>query len=342
MEVFNDEIVYHIFKSYNPEQIKRNENRKLDNRIIEEIELISNGLCTNKALLKYGTEANFFCKEILFYDALSTSTLSTPKPINYGKLSNQIYYIAVERINGRHPEFGNESEVKKVFWELGTWASTYNRKIREYYNGNIDHFFNSDSIEWRSVFDSLIQDFNNIQDNMILLFSKVAQTAIEVTKDIEGIHLNIEETFRLLDNSKEQITKRIMEMPITLDKSDITRDNILINANQVSFIDFESIRICPISIMLSHIGEPWRWLPRNEYADLALKTFIDSWNNESDLQLNENIFLQSQICGRVYFKCELLEEWIRTNEIKDLNVRNNAIRYINELASLLPEINRFF
>lgn len=330
MELLSETTIRQLLNLNEYQMLERETERQLDNRIVEFLTLENHQ--PRKVLIKYGTDADLFNKEFLYYRLLRMDAVRVPVPYILKQLSNGLFFLAIEWLDGEHPRFDNETHVKKVYEELGKWAVYYYGKVNDPLT--IDKWGND--LVWLEI----ENEFKNLYKEMVHLFTRIPKM---IHSFVDTYHLKHEESdLEMIDRIPmiaKNLANSILELPSTLDPSDMTSDNIILcQDGRVGFIDFQGIGLKPVSLMFTSIGEPWDWLPNGRFAEHAMRSFIEIWNKFSDEKITWETFYSSYYAARVYFKCSLLEEWFCGNEMDEYLVQY-ANGFITDLIVLLRDMN---
>lgn len=276
-------------------------------RIIEKIEFLN-----RKALIKYGWDADLQ-KEISIYEEVLNNPEKYPVPkLLVRKKINNIHLLAIEWIDGIHPDFRNTIHIENVFTSLGRWAADWSHRIK-YYN-----YINRDTL-------SDFEDLDNLLiNNKNTLINILGNPLID-----------------LLNNcslQSENIIKNIEKMPLTLNPGDISLHNIIINSDEkVIYIDFESCTVSSMITLVEHFGEDYESIPHKK-GDilLALKSFLNSWNKFSNVNIEWDDFVHSQLCARIYYNIGNFNYWIN-RILEDNNIEETLewIKHGHEQLQLL-------
>ncbi|CAG9621296.1 hypothetical protein [Sutcliffiella rhizosphaerae] len=263
--------------------------------------------------IKYGQDIAIR-KEIEIYETYFSSpeTLYVPRLLTSRYWDNS-YFLALEWLDGIHPDFQNSSHVEKVFSGLGKWAANWNRRITE---KPPQHYTNFEELQ------DLLESYTHVLEEMI-------GQSLALLKDCLS---RIEDIIKVMEST-----------PLTLDPGDISLLNIFMNEDEITFIDFESCKIGTMTSLVEHLGEKYQSIPHHSvHIQIALKSYLHAWNTTSNIHLNWHDFYYSQLCVRLYYKLGIYVYWIeriiRKNNIKA------TIEWINQdrdnLAALLENLDK--
>ena len=251
-------------------------------RAIEKIE------CSNKnILIKYGSDIDLQ-REMNIYEKVLNNSEDIPVPkLLVSKKINKTYFLAMEWIDGIHPDFKNTVHIEKVFTSLGKWAANWSPKVEGY-----DYI----TKETLSNFDML---------NSLLKNNKYT---LNQTLDHSLIDL-LNECIQNRDN----IIGYIKKLPLTLDPGDISLHNFILNSTgEIILIDFESCKVSPMVTLVEHLGEDYESIPHKEDdVFLALNSYLNGWNKFSTIGIKWDDFIHCQFCSRVHYDIGKFNYWIR-------------------------------
>lgn len=247
-------------------------------RIIEKIHCSS-----QKMFIKYGNDPGLR-NEINTYQKMQYLSLNkVPKIYVCEEIENDFYLLALEWIEGSHPNFKDKYDISKVYSALGKWSSYWSKLIDKHDWIEFDHF--------------VILD--NIFKNHGRMIKKTIGTPIY-------------DLLQRLIMKSEFIISRIKKMPSTLDPGDISLHNILIKdgSGDVVFFDFESAGVRPMIMLLEHFGEGYESIPSSqEGIALAMQSYFAAWNHNSEKKIQWNEFMDSQICAQANYKVGKYVYW---------------------------------
>ncbi len=196
-------------------------------RIIEQIRFNN-----RTALIKYGYDDGIK-HETHVYKMLLGENEQVPKVlfnINIGTLN----VLALEWIDGEHPDLNSPDHIKLVYTTLGRWASSWSNNVKSGY------------------FNEIGETFSNFT-----ILNKLLNVKPRYLTKLLGVNLIDFLTKECLEQG-EIVVGNIQRTPLTLDPGDISLHNFIINANEeVFFIDFESCTVRPVIMLFEHIGEDY-------------------------------------------------------------------------------------
>lgn len=309
--------------------ITRETERKLDDRVVEFVTIENHK--PQRIVIKYGTEECIFNKEILYYQLLKIDEVRAPETYVIRQCENGLFFLAIEMLEGEHPEFDNEIHVEKVYKELGKWAVAY------YENINDPHMLE----QWRSnpMWQKIESEHNSLYKSLINLFTRIPMMIRSFVTEHQLAHNDVDlKLLSRLPLMARELIDSIWQLPVTLDHGDTTVDNIILcRDGKVGFIDFQGISLRPTSIMFCSMGEPWNWIPNGRFVEQAMRAFLHVWNNSSHQTISWETFYISYSAARIYFKCSLLDEWFTSTEM-DNHLIQYANGYVTGLLGLLKEM----
>lgn len=238
-------------------------------------------------LIKYGWDTAI-AKEISIYEKVLNNYQQHPVPQLYLKKKvGDIYLLAIEWIDGIHPDFENTTHIEKVFTSLGRWA-----------------------IDWSHI----IKDYNYLKKEPFTNFEDLNHFLVN-NRDILT-HILGDSSINLLNHClliSRGIIENIKKMPLTLNPGDISLHNFIINdEGNVIFIDFESCTVSPMISLVEHLGENYESIPNKEdTVHLALQSYLNSWNEVAADEIEWDDFIYSQLCARIYYKMGDFNYWIK-------------------------------
>lgn len=250
-------------------------------RVIEKVTMNNRNI-----FVKYGSDEHLL-KEITIYEEIFKNDGKYPTPqLFLSKKVNGIYFLALEWIDGIHPNFRNREHIELVFKALGKWAAEWSEEIEN------DLSINTNSLNNFKVLDDLLRE------NRMEITHMLGNSTINLLENCLGLSMNI--------------LKTIKKAPLTLDPGDVSLHNFIINSNKdVVFIDFESCIVSPMITLVEHLGEDYESIPHiNSDIDLALNNYLDSWNTYSKTNISRDEFIQCQLCARINYKIGNFNYWI--------------------------------
>jgi len=275
-------------------------------RLIEKIRLFD-----RTALIKYGYDGNLK-HESLIYKTFLEKNYQVPKVLSNNNIGG-MNILALEWIDGEHPDFSSPDHIELVFSTLGTWAASWSTNVKNYFNEFGEKFPNF------SILSKLLND------NRETLTKLLGENLIEfLTKEC-------------LEKG-ELVLKNIQRTSLTLDPGDISLHNFIINAkNEVYFIDFESCAIRPVIMLFEHIGEDYGSIPNTQgNIQLAIESFLNEWNNRSAKKMDWDDFLYSHLNARIYYKIGDFNYWIN-RILKDHDIPQ-TLEWINDGRKQMTEL----
>lgn len=254
---------------------------KLD-RIIEKVEILN-----REVLIKYGIDEDLL-KELTIYEKILNSSNDYPVPkLLISEKVDGIYLLALEWIEGTHPDFMKKNHIEKVFTALGKWAAEWSKQIEN------NRLIKRASLANFEVLTKLLE--KNKSSLTPILGNSLMDLLINCLEQSDGIIKNIE------------------QMPLTLNPGDISLNNFIINTNKkVIFIDFESCTVSPMITLVEHLGEDYESLPHTKNnIHIALKSYLNSWNRYSNTHIEWDEFVRCHLCARVNYKIGDFNYWIK-------------------------------
>lgn len=239
------------------------------------------------ALIKYGYDVGVK-HETHVYKMLLGENEQVPKVLcnkNIGTLN----FIALEWIDGQHPDLNSPYHIELVYSTLGRWAASWATSVKSGYFNEIGETY--------SNFTILNNLLNENRDTLTKLL---------------GVNLIDFLTKECLEQA-ELVVGNIQRTPLTLDPGDISLHNFIINANEeVFFIDFESCTVRPVIMLFEHVGEDYSSIPNTpSNIILAMESFLNEWNNRSIIKIEWDDFVYSHLNARVYYKVGDFNYWLK-------------------------------
>jgi len=243
-----------------------------DGRMIEKILLRD-----KPVLVKYGYDEGIV-HEALVYGAYFNHNDPVPAALVNRTIEKGGCFLALEWIEGTHPDFNCSYDIERVFAALGKWTS------RRPVTANM-------LAPGRESYSHITNLKELIARNHGILIDIAGKTIVEAF--IEQCHA-----------ISDRLVRNIERNPLTFDPGDISLHNALIDSKgEVYFIDFESCKIRPLVMLFEHFGESYGSIPNTpSHIELALKTFLNEWNTYSAVKISWETFMQSQLCARMYYK----------------------------------------
>lgn len=275
-------------------------------RVIEKIHLFD-----RTALIKYGCDSGLKHESLVYKTFLEKNEL-VPKVLfnnNIGVLN----VLALEWIDGEHPDFSSPDHIELVFSTLGKWAASWATNVKSYFNEFGETFPN---------FSILGKLLNDNREALIALL---------------GVNLFDFLTKECFEQG-ELVLKNIQRTPSTLDPGDISLHNFIINDNnEVYFIDFESCAIRPVIMLFEHFGEDYGSIPNTKgNIKLAMESFVNEWNNRSAIKLDWDDFMYGHLNARIYYKIGDFNYWI-TRILQNRDIPQ-TIEWINNGRKQLTDL----
>ncbi|RBW69955.1 hypothetical protein [Bacillus taeanensis] len=266
--------------------------------------------------IKYG-KGLYFARELFFYDALSTPVKDQIPELITCQTNPDLLVLVIEWIDGYNPDFKDKAVVKQTFKNLGIWAAHWEKPIQNYMNGdkNALTIKNSHYGEWST--DDLLNGLN-AKDKIYWIFTDTAASVKnnqDIVMDLGGKHL-VKFFQKLNSDLRQYLIDKIYSVPLTLHPGDVSKYNTLVrkSSKQIYFVDFEGIKICPMSVLMEFIGESWESVPQGSLATVALESYFNAWNKySSTTPITWNTFIDSYISTRILHKCYLIKWWISKN-----------------------------
>jgi len=243
-----------------------------DGRIIKKILLPD-----KPVLVKYGYDEGIV-HEALVYGTYFNHNDPVPAAMVNRTIEKGGCFLALEWIEGTHPDFNCSSDIQRVFAALGKWISRrqVTANMLTTGRGSYSHITNLKEL---------------IARNHGILTDIAAKTIVEAL-------------FKQCHTIDDHLVRNIERTPLTFDPGDISLHNAFIDSKgEVYFIDFESCKIRPLVMLFEHFGESYGSIPNTpSYVELALKTFLNEWNTYSAVKISWETFMQSHLCARLYYK----------------------------------------
>ena len=267
-----------------------------------------------QVLIKYGRDPALLF-EIFYYNELSIPVKEhIPKIITYDT-QNTVSVLILEWIEGINPDLNDQSIVKRVFKDYGKFAAKWGNQIDEFDNNKIDKLININE-DYRGKLDHLI-DKLSIRTHIDEIFEGIGfrESREDLLREIGGPEF--------LDLIKRMDRKWILgimntlyKVPCTLHPGDVSKFNTLIrhSNNQVLIIDFENMKIGPMSLLMEYIGEEDIHVPPGELNELALRSYVDGWNKRSKHSISWEHFYDSYLAARILYKCYLIQWYLNKFE----------------------------
>lgn len=249
-------------------------------RIIECVEFLN-----RKILIKYGSDTALEKEAYIYQEILSKSKkYPVPKLLVKQKI-NDNRLLAIEWIEGIHPDFENKTHIEGAFKSLGKWAADMSSIVES----NIE----KDPLSNFGILESLLKDYEN-----------------KLTRIVEHPLIDLLNHCVL---QSESMIKNIKMTPLTLNPGDISRHNIIVTSDaEFTFIDFESYSLSPMVTLVEHLGENYESIPnKNSNVHLALKSYLNSWNEVVREKIDWDDFVHYQLCSRIYYKVGNFNYWFK-------------------------------
>lgn len=255
-------------------------------RMIEKIECTSRG----SILIKYGNDSGVR-DEVMIYQMITRLSKSNLIPLVYisKQIGEEMYFLALDWVDGIHPDFTTPGDISMVFTALGEWAANWS-KLTDMFG------------------DEYVSPLNQHQ----YFYKLLEKNRPMLNKALGGKTLDL---LHKLVSKSDMIISNLKKMPNTLDPGDISLHNIILkNADkdcETTLIDFESARIRPMVMIFEHFGEGYESIPyTDEGIALAMRSFFTEWNENSEAKIHWQDFKYSQICAMAYYKMEKYIYWI--------------------------------
>ncbi|WP_062109013.1 hypothetical protein [Bacillus niameyensis] len=226
--------------------------------------------------------------EIIVYESvLNGNQHQVPAVIKAKEVENNEYFLALEWIEGIHPEFENKNHNEIVFTALGKWTAEWSKQIEVLSNIPKTELYDISSLEIL---------LNKHSESLKHMFGNSLVTLLQQIVSFQHI-----------------IIQHIEKFPLTLDPGDISLHNVLLDRkDKVNFIDFEYCSIRPMIMVVEHFGEEYTSIPyRQSDIDIALKAYVDAWNEHSNASIRWDDFARSHLCARIYYKVGSFLYWIK-------------------------------
>lgn len=286
-----------------------------------------------QALIKYGRDSALIF-EIFFYNKLSAPVKEhLPKIIAYDT-QNKVSVLVLEWIEGVNPDFHDQSIVKRVFKDYGKFAAKWGNQINEFDNDKINKLINVNA-EYRGKLDHFIEKIS-IRNHISEIVEGISfrESREDLLKDIGGSEF-LDLIKRMDQKWILQLINTLYGVPSTLHPGDVAKFNTLIRQSndQVLMIDFENMKIGPMSLLMEYIGEEDIHVPLSHLNETALRSYVDGWNKHSTHTVKWNQFYDSYLAARILYKCYLIQWYL--NKYENNSRRTPDIswvkRHVNDL-----------
>ncbi|GIN71343.1 hypothetical protein J14TS2_18180 [Bacillus sp. J14TS2] len=247
-------------------------------------------------LIKYGDDKGLKNEITMYNKVLSGSQDPVPKSFVCKKIDNDICLLALEWVDGVHPNFRDTNHIKKVFPSLGIWVAEWSVKIEKLQEVS--------KVEL-SAFSILNQ---LLEEHQLRLSNMLGSTLIDLLYQCISY--------------QEVVIQNLQSFPLTLDPGDISLHNIILNAEgKVIFIDFESCSVRPMIMVVEHLGEDYESIPyKKTDIEEALMSYLDAWNSLAQTVITKKKFNQGHLCARIYYKIGDFNYWI-TSIIEEHHIK---------------------
>lgn len=255
-------------------------------RIIEKIESTSRGT----VLIKYGNDSGVR-DEVMIYQTMNRLFESNLIPLVHisEQFGEEMYFLALDWIDGIHPDFTSPGDISVVFTSLGKWAANWS-KLTDMFGD-----------EYVSPLNQHQYLYKLLEKNKPILNKTLGRKTLDLLHE--------------LVSKSDTIIRNLKKMPNTLDPGDISLHNIILKSadkdKETTLIDFESASIRPMVMIFEHFGEGYESIPyTDEGIALAMKSFFTEWNENSEAKIHWQDFKYSQICAMAYYKMGEYIYWI--------------------------------
>lgn len=252
-----------------------------DGRMIERVEFSN-----RKVFIKYGWDADVQREMNIYKKVLNNSKIDPVPQLLVAKEINNYYFLATEWIDGIHPDFRNPIHIEKVFTSLGKWVAYRSQMLKD-----VD-YIKRDVYSHFEVLDNLLRQHQKT------LIPILGNPLIDLLNDC--MHRG------------KNIIQNIEKTPLTLNPGDISLHNCIMNSDEkVIFIDFESCTVSPMITLIEHLGEDYQSIPyTKDGVNLALRSYLNSWNQYANKNIEWNDFVYCQLCARIYYNIGNFNYWI--------------------------------
>jgi len=278
-------------------------------RIIEKVQCAS-----QVVLIKYGNDLGLR-QEVRAYERLSRfQSTNIPQVLVCEISSCGNCFLALEWINGRHPDFTSERDIYNTYSVLGKCAASWSEHVE------IRHEFS------QGAWDRFIP------------FNDMLKKRQELVLTTIGVH--VYNQLQYIAAKQDVIAHTMTLMPNTFDPGDISLHNTIIsNHENVVFFDFEYASVRPVIMLFEHYGEGYTSLPSTpDHIVLAMRTFLDAWNGHASHAITWEQFRRAQVCARCCYKMGKYHYWIE--RMVDVKYREETLEWINQDQTQLQDLVR--
>lgn len=293
-------------------------------------------------LIKYGRDSAILV-EVLFYSKLSNSVKEQiPKIIAYDA-QNNVKVLILEWIEGVNPDFSDQAIVKRVYKDYGKFAAKWGNQINEFDNDKIDKLINTNE-DYRGKLDHFI-DKISIRNHIDEIYEgiKFRESREDLLKMIGGSEF-LDLIKRMDQKWILQIIHKLYGVPCTLHPGDVSKFNTLISYSndQVLIIDFENMKIGPMTLLMEYIGEEDIHVPTSQFNETALRSYVDGWNKYSSQPVKWEPFYDSYLAARILYKCYLIQWYLNKfeNNSRRTPEQSWVTKHVNDLLSYCKWIEK--
>ncbi|WP_193726753.1 hypothetical protein [Paenibacillus guangzhouensis] len=265
-------------------------------------------------LIKYGDDQGLG-QEVRAYERLRHFQSSNIPQVFVCEISSSgNTFLALEWIDGRHPDFTSERDIHSTYSVLGKWTAEWSDRVGghdQLSQDTLDRFF----------------AFND----MLVKHQELILTTI-------GVRLYNQLQF--ITANQDFILHTMKRMPNTFDPGDISLHNTIIDHHgNVIFIDFEYASVRPMIMLFEHYGEGYESIPSTpERIELAMQAFLKTWNANASQPLTWEQFQCGQVCARCCYKMGKYNYWIK--RMADERHREETLEWIKQDLAPLEELVR--
>ncbi len=295
-----------------------------------------------QVLIKYGKDSAILF-EVFFYSQLSSSVKEhIPKIIAYDA-HRTVKVMILEWIEGVNPDLGDQAIIERVFKDYGKFAAKRGNNINEFDNDQIDKLINTND-EYRGKLDHFI-DKISIRNHIDEIYDgiKFRESRADLLREIGGSEF-LDLIKRMDQKWISHLIDTLYGVPSTLHPGDVSKFNTLIrySNDQVLIIDFENMKIGPMSLLMEYIGEEDIHVPPSELNELALRSYVHGWNKHSTQPVKWEQFYASYLSARILYKCYLIQWYLNKFESKSLRTPEKSwiTKHVIDLLSYCKWIEK--
>ena len=267
-------------------------------------------------LIKYGRDPALL-SEIFYYKELSKSVKDHLPQIIAHDTQNKIGVLVLEWIDGVNPDLSDQAIVKRVYKDYGKFAAKWGNQINEFDNEKITQLINN-TPDYKGRLDHLI-DKLSIRNHIDEIYEGISfcEGREDLLREVGGPEFL--DLIKRMD--KKWITgliNMLYKVPCTLHPGDVSKFNTLIrhSNNQVLIIDFENMKIGPMSLLMEYIGEEDIHVPPSQLNETALRSYVEGWNKHSMQSVKWEQFYKSYLAARIFYKIYLIQWYLNKFENK--------------------------